>query len=114
MFKYDDQHDTSYSKFCIAATRIWFDTLRSIALLAGLQVLNAKHPNILVQILILISLFLIWQYFVAIFDRVQLDISTRFRRVQIGVSSVISFGLAYGCYRLAQAAVFLIAAATKT
>jgi len=114
MFKYDEQHDSPFSQFWIAATRIWFDTLRSIALLAGLQVLNAKHPNILLQILILISLFLIWQYFLAIFSRVQLDISTRFRRVQIGVSAAISFGLAYGCYRLAQAAVFLIAAATKT
>ena len=114
MFKYDDQHDTSFSKFWIATTRIWFDTLRSVALLAGLQVLNSKHPNILLQILILISLFLIWQYFLAIFDRVQLNISTRFRRVQIGVSAIISFGLAFGCYRLAQAAVVLIAAATKT
>jgi hypothetical protein len=114
VFKYDDQHDTSWSRFHIAATRIWFDTLRSVALLAGIQVLNSKHPNILRQTLIVISLFLIWQYFLAIFDRIRLNVSNRLRRVQIGVSAVISCALAYGCYRLAQAAVFLIAAATKT
>jgi len=113
MFRYDDQHDTSWNKFSIAAHRIWFDTLRSIALLAGLQVLNAKHPSIPLQILILISLFLIWQYFLAIFDRIQLNVSKRFRRIQIGISATISFALAWGCYWLAQAAVFLIAEVGK-
>jgi len=42
MLKYDDQHDGPTAKFFIAFARIWFDTLQSVALIAGLQVLNAK------------------------------------------------------------------------
>ena len=79
-------------------------------MLGALEYINAKHRHWLFEVIIGISLLLLWQYFVAALCRVEIVLPHRFRRFQILASLVIAYALAYGCYRLAGFAVFLIAA----
>ena len=101
-----------WDKFVTAVTPEWFNILGWVALLAGLQLINAKHGHWLFKVVIAVSLFLMWQYFTAALCRIEFVLPARFRRVQVLVSIIIAYALAYGCYRLAQFAVFLIADST--
>ena len=102
-----------WDAFITAVTPAWFNILGWVALLAGLQFINAKHPHWLFQSIISISLLLMWQYFITSLCRFELILFARYRRAQIFVSIVLAFALAYGCYRLAQFAVLLIVANTS-
>jgi hypothetical protein len=98
-----------WDAFFIAAAPAWFNVLGWIALLAGLQFVNAKRHHWLIQVVIALSLALMWQYFIAAFCRIEFVLPPRLRRVQVAFSIIIAFVLAYICYRAAQFAVFLIA-----
>ena len=72
-----------WDAFFISAAPAWFNVLGWIALLAGVQFVNAKRHHWLLQIVIALSLLLLWQYFIAAFCSIELVLPARFRRVQI-------------------------------
>src|SRR5437763_10335427 len=72
-----------WDAFFISAAPAWFNVLGWIALLAGVQFVNAKRHHWLLQIVIALSLLLLWQYFIAAFCSIELVLPSRFRRVQI-------------------------------
>jgi hypothetical protein len=72
-----------WDSFFIAAAPAWFNVLGWIALLAGLQFVNAKRHHWLLQVVIVLSLLILWQYFIAAFCRIEFVLPARFRRAQI-------------------------------
>ena len=108
-------HDTEYGwqrrwdKFFISATPIWFKVLGWVAMLAGLQFMGTNHKHWLFDGIVGISLVFLWQYFIAVFSRVEIIFSTRYQRLQRVISIIIASGCAIVCFLLSRFAVAIIA-----
>ncbi len=87
----------------------WFNLLRWIVLIAAIQVLNAKHHDLTLQIIILISLCFVFRHFDYVFSQLDLPVLRRWPRWNRVISAGVGLLAAYLCYFLAQHAVFLLA-----
>ncbi len=92
-----------------ALSQAWFNLLGWVALIAGVQILNAKRHSLLLQVIIFVSLLFILQYFMALADRLRLPWLTSRPILHRVITTLIGTGVAWGAYFLAQRAIFLFA-----